>query len=320
MVYCPSVTFSIFTPVTAPAASLQEMHDSLAVQSFRDFEWLILDFTFTDQLKSSVKEWQLHGRVPIRYLSFSPQQHWHSMALALHHTRGELLGHLSVGSSCSADALELLAETWHQIPDHQRREYAGISTYVQKHTGEVIGKRLTQPFVDCSGAELEYEWKVRGPKWTWLRPDLLHRLSLPGAVVGERTDSFGWTQVYRSFKTRHLNEPLAVIPRPTQPPQQSRQHGSPSPLIIARDHALMILNLESGWIRRAPIPLLKVAFNYIRYGRACDTHWSQLWHQLKGPLAKTIWLLALPWAFLVVHLDSGFPEWMEKFQPDTPSG
>lgn len=60
-------TFTVFTPTYNRAHLLPRAYDSLRKQTFRDFEWLIVDDGSTDDTETLVKQWQQEAEFPIRY-------------------------------------------------------------------------------------------------------------------------------------------------------------------------------------------------------------------------------------------------------------
>ena len=97
------ITFTVFTPTYNRGHVLHRVHDSLAVQTFRDFEWLIVDNASDDGTESLVTSWIDDGSLPMRYLrnteNIGRQGSWRR---AIQEARGELF--LEVRS---ADAIRL---------------------------------------------------------------------------------------------------------------------------------------------------------------------------------------------------------------------
>jgi len=62
-----SYRFTVFTPTYNRAHTLPRVYESLKHQTFRDFEWLIVDDGSTDNTKELVEVWQKENLFPIRY-------------------------------------------------------------------------------------------------------------------------------------------------------------------------------------------------------------------------------------------------------------
>ena len=59
--------FTVCTPTFNRAHTLDRVYDSLMAQTFKDFEWVIIDDGSSDRTKELVSEWQSEAPFPIRY-------------------------------------------------------------------------------------------------------------------------------------------------------------------------------------------------------------------------------------------------------------
>lgn len=59
--------FTVFTPTFNRAHTLHRVYDSLGQQSFRNFEWLVVDDGSTDNTEQLVRDWKSNSDFPIRY-------------------------------------------------------------------------------------------------------------------------------------------------------------------------------------------------------------------------------------------------------------
>lgn len=67
---------TVFTPTYNRAATLARVYESLQRQTFRDFEWLIVDDGSEDETAELVERWRSTCSFPIRYL-WQPNQGKH---------------------------------------------------------------------------------------------------------------------------------------------------------------------------------------------------------------------------------------------------
>ena len=68
------VKITIVTPSYNRAHTLQRVYDSLKVQTFRDFKWIIMDDGSTDETKILVQSFQEEGLLAIEYF-WNENQH-----------------------------------------------------------------------------------------------------------------------------------------------------------------------------------------------------------------------------------------------------
>ena len=62
-----TLPFTIFTPTFNRSELLGRTYESLCTQTYRPFEWLIVDDGSTDDTAGRVQAWQCSAIFPIRY-------------------------------------------------------------------------------------------------------------------------------------------------------------------------------------------------------------------------------------------------------------
>ena len=62
-----NMIFTVFTPTFNRAYTLPRVYESLKSQTFKNFEWLIVDDGSSDGTADLVKMWQNEGALTIRY-------------------------------------------------------------------------------------------------------------------------------------------------------------------------------------------------------------------------------------------------------------
>lgn len=289
----PMPAFTVFTPTYNRAHTLHRCYESLKAQTFRDFEWLIVDDGSEDGTAALVAGWQQEGLVPLRYEALphggAHRVHNHCLRSA----SGQLYIKLDSDDGCVPQALERLWHHWQSIPESQREAFSGVTALCRDQDGRRVGDLFPKEPLDCSAADLEYRHKVRGEKWGFLRLEVLRQFPFPEAEGHFVPESYIWSQVSARYQTRHVNEELRIYW--TDAP--SLVHGKADPSRNADGHRLMyqmVLNLESTYVTVAPLRLLRVAALYVRFSRHCDVGLRAQFGALRGVLPRLLWLLGLP--------------------------
>ena len=60
--------FTVFTPTYNRAGLLTELYESLKIQTYKNFEWLIIDDGSVDNTEETVKEFQKENILKINYM------------------------------------------------------------------------------------------------------------------------------------------------------------------------------------------------------------------------------------------------------------
>ena len=113
-------TFTVFTATYNRAHTLHRVWESLCVQTFRDFEWLIIDDGSTDGTEAIVRAWQAEADFDIRYM-WKPNEGKHTAYnVAIQCAQGRFFIPFDSDDECVPDALERLNAIWESIPQERR--------------------------------------------------------------------------------------------------------------------------------------------------------------------------------------------------------
>lgn len=136
--------FTICTPTYNRAHTLSRVHESLMRQTFRDFEWVVVDDGPTDGTGELVRKWKADHRTwfPIRYFWQENQHKKVAFNRGVREARGELFLVADSDDWFPPNALETFAEHWRLIPDGEREQFAGVCGLCVYENGRVVGDRF----------------------------------------------------------------------------------------------------------------------------------------------------------------------------------
>jgi glycosyltransferase involved in cell wall biosynthesis len=201
--------FTVFTPTYNLAHTLPRLYESLQAQSYRDFEWLIIDDESTDDTEAVVGPWVTGSDFRIRYIRQTNVGKHISANRASDLAEGELLGTVDADDWYAPNALERFLHHWESIPERRRGDFVGVVALCADQSGEVIGSRFPEPVMDSDFFEMQFTHGVSGDKAGVGRTDVNRQFKFPELERG------GWVQeavVYnrmaRHYKARFVNEIL----------------------------------------------------------------------------------------------------------------
>lgn len=146
--------FTIFTPTYNRAYIIDVLFRSLEKQTFKDFEWLIID-QGNDETESKVKEYIAQKTIPnITYIKTGKRKGINrAINDALNIAKGELFFKVDDDDYLTDDALECL-DCFEKTLE-EKTKFAGISGLRGYHDGTVIGSEWKHKtdFIDATGLE-----------------------------------------------------------------------------------------------------------------------------------------------------------------------
>ncbi len=298
----PVVT--VLTPAYNRAHTLPRQYESLLAQTFRDFEWVIVDDGSEDDTEILVRSWIDAGDVEIRYRR-QPNRGKHvAVNRGVDMARGEFTTIVDSDDWFVQNALELLLGHWNGISAKQRPGFSGVVGLCAYEDGRVIGDRYPRDPLDCDPAELTYIYGVSGDKHSLLRTDVLREFPFPFEdLKGWVSEGLVWNQMALKYRERHVNEVVVI--------KEYRADGisvNALELLIRAAPATRQFFLEEARLPR-PIPFrrrVRSHANYIRFSLHAGTGIKE---QAAVAPSKLAWLMLFPVGFALYVRDRGrFPE------------
>jgi glycosyltransferase involved in cell wall biosynthesis len=299
--------FTIFTATYNRAHTLHRVFDTLRSQTFRDFEWVVIDDGSVDNTSELISAWAAIADFPVRY--FKQQNRGKHIAhnRAVREAQGVLYVTLDSDDALVPDALEKMHRIWNEIPETQRSSFSGFGGLCCNQHGAIVGDQFPRSPMDSDLRELHYVHKVRGEKCGVSRVDLLRQYPFP-EIAGTQWLPEGvlGLQLAKLYRRRYVNEVLRIYYV-----DESHDRG-----VNVSDRAnlkrtapgrlyynVWVLNNEIDNFWRAPVPFLKAAVMLPIVARFSGQPFGKVFASLESLSAKILVLLALPFAPLLYGVD-----------------
>ncbi len=306
--------FTVFTPTFNRAHTLPRVWNSLRQQTFKDFEWIIVDDGSCDNTYDLVSTFRQRAEFPVRYLW---QRHSHKKA-AYNFAVREALGILFLGfdsdDECVPTALERFWWHWNNIAVLKRDQFSAVTALCTYPDGRVVGDRFPcAEWRDADSIEMAHGWKVSGDKWGFQRTDVMRRFPFPENIDGLVPEGVVWTQISLHYKTRFVNEVLLIVHRsPDGLTRSSRPMKEFAP--GAAYWMTSMFRYEAQYLRYNPKWFVRCAINFTRFHLHCSD--SPLSKAFGFRRTVTALLLAMyPLGWLAYLIDYG----REQLMPLTAS-
>lgn len=204
-------TFTVFTPTYNRAEKLSRPYEGLTAQTFRDFEWLIVDDGSTDRTRELVERWREEADFPIRYLHQENRGKHVAHNRGVREARGMLFLVLDSDDGCVPHALERFHHHWMSIPPDRREGFSAVTANACDTSGRLLGDPFPRSPLDSDPVELRRRYRVEGEKWGFHLTSVLGEFPFP--EPGELKfvpEAVVWNAIAQRYKTRYVNETLRV--------------------------------------------------------------------------------------------------------------
>jgi glycosyltransferase involved in cell wall biosynthesis len=281
------------------------VYESLRLQTFRDFEWLIVDDGSKDNTEQLVREWQAQAEFPIRYIRQQNQGKPAATNRATQEAQGALLATVDSDDACVPQSLERLKFYWDAIPAEQKDKFAAVTALCKDQNGHLVGDKFPQDVWDSDTIELYFKHTIKGDKWGFQRTDVYKEFPFPTPQVPNprfNCEGLTYLALSRKYKTRFVNEILKIY---------HINDGADDHLSLL-DPATMtgpalfhkyILDELTGWLFRSPWKMFRSAINFSRYSFGIGkSPFTQL-QELRSWTARLLVALALPLGYVASFRD-----------------
>lgn len=243
------------------------MYESLCAQTFRDFEWVIVDDGSTDRSRELVSSWKAF--FPIRYTWKENGGKHTAVNLGVRQARGEFTLIFDSDDRCVSHALERFDFRWRQLSEPDR--YATMASLSYGDDGlTILGKLYPREWVDAFNLRDALALIGDDERWSIIRTDVLRKFPYP-EFRNERNVAEGlvWNRILGSYASRYFNEPLRIYMRT---PGSLSQSGD---LRWANPRGAVVYHSELALSHDLPIALrLKALLNVARFGPLAAFRWA----------------------------------------------
>jgi glycosyltransferase involved in cell wall biosynthesis len=202
--------FTVATCTYNRVHTLPLVYQSLLEQTYRDFEWVIVDDGSTDDTKAVVDNWIASSPFLIRYFYQENQHKKVAFNKAVKEANGELLLNWDSDDGAVPEALQTFAEAWESIPKAESDSFVGVTCLCKRADGTTVGDEFPSDPFDSDTLESSYVLKIRGEKWGFQRRDVLLSFPFPDSVPGLVPEGYVWNQIALEYKTRFINAKLRI--------------------------------------------------------------------------------------------------------------
>jgi glycosyltransferase involved in cell wall biosynthesis len=280
---------TVCTPTYNRAATLPRLHESLCSQTFRGFEWLVVDDGSTDDTAAVVSALAAASAFPVVYRRQENAGKHVALNRAAEACNGTFLAIVDSDDWYRPRCLERLKHHWDNLPDPGR--YAEVQGLCADERGNVIGDPYPSDVFDSDYYTMTEVLRLRGDRNGMMRADVLRAhpfpeefrsMLVPEAIVLNR--------IARRYLIRGFNEVIAHKEYlPTGLSGQARRN----PADAAGPRILQLRELLA-MAQTRPLPLrsrLKAYANLSRYA----LHDGQSFRELGAQAPKrSLWAATLP--------------------------
>jgi len=261
--------FSILTATYNRESKLHALYESLCMQTFEDFEWIVVDDGSVDNTASVVKSWCDAKLIDIQYVKQGNGGKHRALNRGMSMVNGDWVAIIDSDDSVTPDCLERVARSIEKANLDLKTEIAGVVFLSKYASGKVVGSSF--PHKEYIGKTYEYysEYKLTGDKFDFYRSSVLREFPFP-EFYGENflAEGIVWNRINKKYDCLFVNEALQIVEY-----QEDGLSGNSIMLRIKSPNGAAALYSEGMTLNVPVLKKLRYASNYYRFkyhgGVAC---------------------------------------------------
>jgi len=218
-----SVLVTVFTATYNRANTLTNVYNSLCAQTFRDFEWIIVDDGSTDGTDTLVSGFIKEDKINIRYFYQENNGKHIAMNKALDEAKGEYFVNLDSDDIMTTDALQTFVDAWNSIDSDKRDKYMSVKARCfDPDTNKMIGAEFEEDSYTTTILDAKYKEKINFEMWSMARTDLRRQYKNPDIRGGKNggglrfyPEGIWQDKASRDYKVLFINKAIRGYTRNT---------------------------------------------------------------------------------------------------------
>ena len=279
---------TVFTPTYNRAGKLHRVFNSLSNQSFKDFEWVIVDDGSQDETKNVVNQFiQQAPEFKIHYFFQTNAGKHIAINQGLMLAKGEWFHIADSDDEIEPQTLSVFMDTWNGIPDNRKNEFCGIVACCKDQFGNRISDIVPGGIFDGHIKPLFYKYKFRKEFFHIYKTAVMRQFPFPDYIFNTYIpESVIWRRMTEKLKVRVISNELRIYYiNEEQEGLMNRKGKSPQSRALANCiESANVLNYDLSYFIYYTLYFLKMAMLYYSFKPFLDKQQAQ-WIRLR-PKAK----------------------------------
>lgn len=206
--------FSVFTATYNRASFLPRVYKSLVEQTFKDFEWIVVDDGSTDNteelIQSYIKEGKLKSITYIKKENGGKHTAWRAATKIF---KGKYIVCIDSDDTLTTNALEIFNKYWIKLENSNDYDiYWEVKGRVQDEYGVLVGRKFPQLIMSTTSQEMTHRYRFKCEMLGCRKLEVLRNEAkvpekfLFDTLCSNFGESVRWARAGKKYKTLYFDE------------------------------------------------------------------------------------------------------------------
>lgn len=200
---------TVFTPTYNRGYIINKLYESLMRQTFRDFEWIIIDDGSSDNTEQIINTFKKKCSFPLTYIKVKNGGKHRAVNKGVRMAKGELFFIVDSDDCLVDDSLEIVDSVEKTIKDKEK--FAGICGLRGYSNEKMVGTSFDGKTIDITSLERK-KYKIFGDKAEVFYTEILKKYPFP-EIENENfmTECVVWDKIaFDGYKLRFFNKKIYI--------------------------------------------------------------------------------------------------------------
>ncbi|MDA7754109.1 glycosyltransferase family A protein [Pseudomonadales bacterium] len=284
--------FSVCTPTYNRADFLQRVWQSLEKQSFRGFEWIIVDDGSTDTTWEVIEKIKSQCTFSLQYIKQSNRGKHAAVNRGAKGAKGFFFTILDSDDRYKPGALQSFADAYNNIDSTLQESILGVAALLEDETGTILGDKFPEDYWLSDNITAKYIESIRGDKISAVKTSIMREFPFPENIGKFSPESIAWNRMALKYDSIYINKVVGVA--------EYQEGGLTDSSLLIQIHnplgtVIVCRELLASHHSFPFLTLAKLSVNFSRYALHTGSFWRQ-WLPLPGHYITLI--ITLPIALL----------------------
>ncbi|RLC57714.1 MAG: hypothetical protein DRH89_02885 [Candidatus Cloacimonadota bacterium] len=279
-------------------------YESLRLQTYRDFEWIIVDDGSDDNTDALVASWIKQNSIKIRYYKFSENKgKMAAMNFAIREAEGIFFVPLDADDTLKDYALDHIVKKWYSINHNLQEQIAALVFNCEDQHGNKVGTLFPSDPLICDYFDLKFKYKVRGDKIQIYKTKVLLEFPYYDHVDKHVIHSATYFDIAYHYKLYCSNEFLFIYYQNETGKIRLSQKLNNLRFIKGRQfYAEKRINKYFNRIKSIKFRM-ETFISYYRYSHHSGIKLNEMFKRINLKRFKIFFIFIIPFGFIIVIMD-----------------
>lgn len=207
------ILISVFTPTYNRADSIQRVYDSLKKQTYKNYEWILIDDASMDNTDTVIQRILVENVLIIHHIRFNRNSGKHiAHNKAIEIASGELFTVIDSDDEIEPNALEYAIDCWDAIPEPEKKALCGMYFGCKVYDGSSHSSEKDAPSIITNDAEMQYKLNLVGDRWAVRKTEVFREFPFPRDWVGHYyPEGIVWKKMGSVYNTIVYAKELYIV-------------------------------------------------------------------------------------------------------------